>query len=212
MLSSMSDLDSNSSSEQPFTVNALDRGSKYLYERLGAGLCFVVCIGGAAIMAAIMAAIFVPKDFPPSGNVIVLLVLSTTVFGGLAIYMVRCFIQSGREAKLTATDKQPDFVINAEGVSGSLAMLEGSQRDQIFSRGEARFSLNWNDIVTVTFVPAKSNSRNSSRPLMIIHPKGAGKNANDYYVTRNSFYGKEQHIVDVLRSHGAHVAIEGELR
>ncbi len=183
--------------DSELTVAILDRGSKYLYERMAIGLAIF-----SALLLAVVVIWVVPLPLP-------LTLAMVLPMGAFVFYAVRFSKKSSREAKLVATDKEPGLIFSKDGINGSIVLLEGKKRDELDNRGEARFSLKWSDISQVKFEQGRSNP--SSPPYMVITPKDEFEHAEYYFLLRDSFFGKEQRMVDIIRAHGVRVEIEGKI-
>jgi hypothetical protein len=185
-------------SEKTITIQIRDRGSKYLYEKAGAAFG-VVLIGGMMILL-----VFIMPPMVTLGM--------DSLLGILMFVMVRMLLQSGHAEKVIATGTQPGFLLNDEGVSGSIVLLEGNQCERGSEKGQARFSLQCEQINLVEFHPGSSSSESSTPAYMVIAPIGEFKRSNYYYVLRDSFQGCESQIVEALRAHGIKITIDGNFR
>lgn len=132
----------------------------------------------------------------------------------LIFVMGRVFVQANRAESLIARDTEPGFVIDAEGISGSIVMLEGKKRDRMVAEGEARFTLKWDEINEIEFRPGTGSSSTSrgAPPYLVIFPNNEFDPLYYYYVQRDAFVGKEEAMVDAIRARNIRLRIDGKLK
>jgi hypothetical protein len=176
---------------------------KYLLERLSAVTLYPFT-GCAA--AGVLFWILVPlmKNAPPAAmlpGVSVILIVSAAM-----LYMFfmtfYAWYEAGVEEKLVSNDDQPTLEINDQGISGSIALLEGPQRRRLARERNARFSLSWDQVLYIRFVTGR---RSQWMLITANEPEGA------LYNVQREFFRNEQHIIDVLRAHDIEVTVADAL-
>jgi hypothetical protein len=200
-----------SETEQPiadeiYTLTLHNPRDKYYVERATAVLLvlFSLVIGAACFI--IFGSIARSASTASSGSELILLLLVASCVLIPIILAIRTWLAAQLEDKLVASDNDPSFLITADGVSGSIVMLEGPQRSRLRKSGLARFSLSWDEICEVRFV----RLLHSPAQMRIVPSSGEQKCAT-YWVLRANFVGHEQHMVELLNAHGVNVLVQDQL-
>jgi len=162
----------------------------------------MLCVAGILLGGSIHRRI-APESF---GVFLFLLVLLTVIAAIPIIIGIYIWIAAQLENKLIAGDTEPAFMITDDGVSGSIVMLEGLQRSRLRMCRLSRFSLKWDEIGEVRFVPGRRRSS-----MIKIIPCADRQGEAPYFVIRDNLLGHEQSIVKALQAHGAEVSVEGKL-
>jgi hypothetical protein len=167
---------------------------------------FLACLGIGATGFVIIGSILRRAPIESFWLALFIGIIIAIPVGALIVHGMYSLLAAQLEEKLVASDQEPAFVINADGVSGSVVMLEGPQRGRLRKCGMSRFSLRWDEIIEISFAPGVKRS-----PLMKITSNAAGQEGAIYYVARNKFLGRERHIIETLEAHGVPVSVKGAL-
>jgi hypothetical protein len=190
--------------DKTFTLVLRDSTDKYYSERVMLILLYPMVIGlGTFMLWNFLSRIWRTPPESRGGSIFIVLEIAA-ILGFAIIFAIRRFLADNVEQKLVSSDKEPALEINDQGISGSIALLEGSQRRRLVKARKARFSLNWDQILSCRFVPGAR-----SGPWLNI--SAMEPEAATYNIRRDKFFGCERRIVEVLRAHDAEVSIEGEL-
>ena len=189
--------------EGTYTLTLHNPRDKYYVERSQAVYLLIFSVGICAAYYFIFGSAHRPAAEGSFWSIVGLVIILTLCAVIPLFVAVRMWLNTQGEDKLVASDKEPVFMINADGISLSIIMLEGFQRGRLRKNHMPRVSFRWEQIGEIRF----STGGPHHPPRMRIVPIDDAV----YIVVRDKFMGSEQHIVEVLRAHGAEVLVESEL-
>jgi hypothetical protein len=172
-----------------------DRGGKYLYE----DMAYILCLSALCALCGLTCWV----NFMPLG------LMTTTASIAFGMWIVKSMKAGHAERRRVLADPLPQLIVDADGINGSVLMLEGQRRDTMDKDGDTRFKLAWDNINSVEFNTA--HGRGGS-PYMVIVPKDVFERTDYYFLSREALWGKEKAIADKAREHGIHVSVEDTLR
>ncbi|MDR3617599.1 MAG: hypothetical protein P4L53_28840 [Candidatus Obscuribacterales bacterium] len=190
-------------SEQNYTLTLHNPRDKYYVERSQAVYLVIFSVGICAAYYFIFGSAHRPTAEGSFWSIVGLVII-LTLCAVIPLFMAaRMWLNTQSEDKLVASDTEPVFMINADGISLSIIMLEDFQRGRLRKNHMPRVSFRWDQIGEIRFSPGGSHHAPKMRILPIDDAV--------YIVDRDKFMGSEKHIVEVLRAHGAEVLVESEL-